>query len=268
MLLQYVLIGAFFCYGVFTLQRRGFLLEQLPRFWRNYWPESMHEALYSCGICVSSIWGTLFILSQFFINHFVSHPYIHLVNIPFYIVAMCGLNAVIDRAVKYFEYGYKYTSIPQNAEYSYLNNNFEFRDSLYDCFLKEAIEKNIPIVEIGGFTEKLGKYAYYNSYDKANGTNVIGYALPREKFVLVKGIAFEGGFDHLLKILMESSGFVVEGSLSGESGRQLQWILDKFSDVIRLPYSIENPSSTDCPDQCGGSVNNRIVLVKPLKHGN
>jgi len=152
-MLQLVITGAFFCYGMYTIQRPNFLLDKLPKLWKLF-PKSMHEALFSCGICVSSIWGTFFLLSQFAISEFFPLRYQILASIPFYIVAMCGICAVFDRAVKFFEYGYKYSGIVPESDYSYLNK-FEFRDTLYECFLQAAIKKDYPIIEVGGLTENL-----------------------------------------------------------------------------------------------------------------
>lgn len=224
----------------------------------------MHEALYSCGICVSSIWGIFFLLSQYFITNYVSSNIQPLVSIPFYIVAMCGVCAVVDRMVKFFEYGYKYTGgVISNTDYSYLNK-FEFRDKLYDCFLQAAINKDYPIIEVGGTTDTLTRYPGYLPLDKKDGNNLIGTILPRDKFILVKGLAFEGDFDYLLQVLAHAKGFIVESSISGESGKQVQWILDKFDGVIKLNYSISNFGVTECPEHCGNDVNNRIILIQPV----
>lgn len=265
-MLQLVITGAFFCYGWYTLQRTNFLLDKLPKvLWKRFFPKAMHEALFSCGICVSSIWGITFVLSQFAITNFIPVKFQLLVNIPFYIVAMCGICAVVDRAVKFFEYGYKYTGgIIQNSDYSYLNK-FEFRDKLYDCFLQAAIQKDYAVVEVGGFTENLSRYAGYLPVDKKEGHNLIGTVLPRDKFILVKGLAFEGDFDYLINVLAQSKGFIIESSLGGESGKQVQWILDKFDGVIKLNYSISNFGVTECPEHCGNNVNNRIILIQPVQ---
>jgi hypothetical protein len=99
-----IFIGAFFCYGMFTIQRSGFILDKLPNLWK-------HEPLFECGVCVSSIWGIFFIVSQYLIKNYVYGKYIDLVNIPIYIIAMAGVCAVIDRAVKFFEYGYNYKKV-------------------------------------------------------------------------------------------------------------------------------------------------------------
>lgn len=264
-MLELVIVGAFFCYGCFTLQRTGFLLQKLPKLWKAVFPKSMHEALYSCGICVSSIWGIVFILSQFFILKYVPVQYQLLANIPVYIVAMCGICALIDRAVKFFEYGYKYTGgVISNSDYSYLNK-FEFRDKLYDCFLQAAINKDYPIIEVGGLTETLTRYPGYLSVDKKDGHDLITTVLPRDKFILVKGLAFEGNFDHLLAVLENSKGFIIESSIAGESGKQVQWILDKFDGIIKLNYSISNFGVIECPEHCGNNINNRIILIQPVK---
>ncbi len=106
--LQLIIAGAFFCYGMFTLQRKGFLLEGLKNTWLKL-PKALHEPLFSCGVCVTSIWGTIFILCQFLIRKYVAADYIILAEIPFYIIAMCGICAVVDRAVKFFEVGYGYS---------------------------------------------------------------------------------------------------------------------------------------------------------------
>ena len=177
---------------------------------------------------------------------------------------MCGICAVLDRAVKYFEYGYKYTgSIMPGADYSYLNK-FEFRDKMYDCYMKDAIEKDYWIIEVGGTTEALTRYANYAAIDKRNGDNLIGTELPRDKFILIKGLLFEGDFDYLLAVLQHSKGFIIEASISGESGKQVQWILDKFDGIIKLNYSLSNFGVTECPEHCGNNINNRIILIQPV----
>lgn len=261
-MINLVIVGAFFCYGVFTLQRRGFLFEKIPTFWRKF-PQKLHEPLFACGVCVSSIWGIIFIGSQYLIHHFVAPQYIDVANIPFYIIAMCGICAVFDRAVKYFEYGYKYNNISPFSDYSYLNN-YNFRDTLYECFLKDVVSSGINIVEIGGETNFL-KYTAdgkYFSINKQAGSE-LGVALPDNFFVLIKGIAYEGNFDSLLNVLSLSKGFIIEGSTGGESGKQLHWIMDKFNITIKLPYSISD--NCDCrPEHCG-NTNNRVVLIKPIK---
>lgn len=264
-MLQLVITGAFFCYGWYTLQRNGFLLNNLTKFWKRFFPKAMHEALFSCGICVTSIWGITFLLSQFAITNFVPLKFQPLVNIPFYIVAMCGICAFLDRAIKFFEYGYKYTGgILGGSDYSYFNK-FDFRDKLYDCFLQAAISKDYPIIEVGGLTESLTRYPSYLSVEKKEGHDLQNTVLPRDKFILVKGLLFEGNFDQLLLVLEASKGFIIESSISGESGKQVQWILDKFDGIIKLPYSISNFGVTECPDHCGGNVTNRIVLISPVK---
>jgi hypothetical protein len=263
MKIELVIIGAFFCYGWYTLQRPNFLLHPLTKLWKKF-PKSIHEPLYSCGVCVSSIWGGIFIISQYLISAFVPIQYQLFASIPFYLVAMCGLCALVDRAVKFFEYGYKYTGgIISDSNYSYLNK-FEFRDKIYDCFLQAAIEKDYPVIEIGGKTENLTRYPLYQSLDKKEGNDVINTVLPRDKFVLVKGLCFVGNFDHLLGILQYSKGFIIESSIAGESGKQIQWILDKFDGVIKMNYSISNFGVTECPDHCDNNVNNRIILIQPI----
>lgn len=261
---ELLIIGAFFCYGWFTLQRPNFLLHSLTKFWKLF-PRSIHETLYSCGICVSSIWGIFFLICQYLITLFVPQQYQLFARIPFYIVAMCGICALVDRAVKYFEYGYKYTGgIISDADYSYLNR-FEFRDKIYDCFLQAAIDKDLPIIEVGGTTQTLTRYPGYLPIDKKDGRNLIGTVLPRDKFILVKGLCFEGDFDYLLDVLQQSKGFIIESSISGESGKQIKWILDKFDGVIKWNYSISNFGVTECPDHCDNNVNNRIILIQPIK---
>jgi hypothetical protein len=102
-----IVTGAFFCYGMYTLQRKGFLLDQLPNLWKKL-PTKFHEPLFDCGVCVSSVWGIFFIVSQWILKHVVPHKYLEIASIPIYIISMCGICAVIDRAVKFFEYGYNY----------------------------------------------------------------------------------------------------------------------------------------------------------------
>ena len=106
-MVDFVFTGAMFCYGVFTLQRKNFLFDKLPILWKKF-PKKFHEPLFECGVCVSSFWGIIFTISQYFIHEYIDKRYILLANIPFYIIAMCGICAVVDRAVKFFENGYGY----------------------------------------------------------------------------------------------------------------------------------------------------------------
>ncbi len=251
MKLELFIIGFFFCYGMFTLQRPGFLLDFLPRLWKLF-PKYLHEPLYSCGVCVSSFWGIIFL--------FLVWTQLYCIA---YLIAFCGGCALLDRAVKFFEYGYRYSPVKPLSNYSYLEN-MGFRDSLIESFLVMQVEKNISIIEIGGYTPQLRPFSKYYTVDKELGDDIIGKYIMYPYFILIKGLAFEGNFDYLLNLLSayNCKGFIIEGSLSGESKRQLQWIQDTFPEVIRLPYM----TGIDCeaPDHCGGDINNRIILIKPL----
>lgn len=252
------IIGAFFCYGMFTIQRSGFLLDWLPYLWKKF-PKGVHEPLFSCGVCVSSIWGIIYLVSTFLINKFVPTEFLILANIPLYIISFGGMCAVIDRAVKFFEYGYRYTQIKPLSNYSYLEN-YEFRDTMIQCFLNELIAKGIQIIEIGGTTKSLLGYEKYKSFEKQEGNDIINSYIGLQYFVLIKGIAFEGNFSYLSALLSNASGFIVEGSLAGDSGKQINWILDENKNVIKLPY-ITN-CSDESPTHCAGNINNRLVIIK------
>lgn len=258
-MINILILGAFFCYGVFTIQRNGFLLDSLPNLWRKF-PKELHEPLFSCGICVSSIWGAVFIFSYNYINNNVEVENQLIYMMPFYLLAFVGVTALVDRAVKSFEYNYRYTQIKPLSNYSYLEN-YGFRDSMIECFLTDVINKGILLLEVGGVTEKYATLPKYTSYDKAtNGCDVIGTYIGEDYFLLIKGIAFEGNFDYLMGLIANSQGFIIEGSLAGDSGKQLNWILDKYPNVIRMPYMTN--SCADAPTHCAGDINNRIVLIK------
>ena len=260
-MINILIFGAFFCYGIFTVQRNGFLLDFLPKFWKLF-PKQLHEPLFSCGICVSSIWGLVFTLSNYYILNHVKLEYQFLAQIPFYLIAFIGVTAIIDRAVKSFEYNYRYTQIKPFSNYSYLEN-YEFRDNMIECFLSDIIKSETLLVEIGGLTERyiplinIGKYV---SYDKANGTDIIDSYIGEDYFLLIKGIAFEGNFDYLIGLISNAKGFLIEGSLAGDSGKQLKWIMDAYPSVIRMPYMTNN--CVEAPTHCAGDINNRIVLIK------
>lgn len=258
MTLTLLLTGAFFCYGMYTLQRPGFLLDFMRKFWKLF-PENMHEPLFSCGVCVSSFWGIVFLT----LNYFE-------IYLPIYLISFCGICAVLDRAIKFYEYGYKYNPIPAISNYSYLENA-KYRDNMILGFVEEAIF-SCEIIEIGGRTTSLmhgivnnKNYVFkYKSYDKPD-FDVLNTYFNDPYFVLIKGIAFEGNFDALLNFLGSANckGFVVEGSTSGISGTQINWIMDRFKDhIIQMPYKVN--VSRGCPDHCGISVNDRIVIVKPV----
>lgn len=255
MQIQDFIIGLFFCYGMFTIQRQGFVLDYLPKLWRKF-PKFLHEPLFECGVCVSSIWGLIFLIVLF-------QDFSPLLKIPLYLIAFAGGCAVIDRAVKFFEYGYKYNPVKPLSNYSYLEN-FGFRDNLFMCFLQNVIDRNVTIIEVGGDTPKLATYPKYLSFDKAKQNNILDHYVHGEYFVLIKGLAFEGSMDSLLNLLANAKGFIVEGTLSGVSKTQLNWIMDKFDNrLIKLPYM--TGAVCDAPTHCGGAVNNRIVLVKELR---
>lgn len=257
-MINILILGAFFCYGVFTIQRNGFLLDFLPNLW-NKFPKGLHEPLFSCGICVSSIWGGIFLFSYNYIQKNIAVDNQLLYMIPFYLLAFVGVTALIDRAVKAFEYNYKYTQIKPLSNYSYLEN-YTFRDSMIECFMADIISSNILILEVGGLTEKYASLPKYASYDKSNGCDVINTYIGEDYFLLIKGIAFEGNFDYLMGLIANSKGFIIEGSLAGDSGKQLNWIIDKFPSVIRMPYMTN--SCVESPTHCSGDINNRIVLIK------
>jgi len=251
-------IGAFFCYGMYTIQRNGFLLDGLQKLWLKF-PKQIHEPLYSCGVCVSSIWGCVYLISTFLIGKHIPIEYQLLANIPLYIISFGGVCALVDRAVKFFEYGYRYTQIKPLSNYSYLEN-YEFRDTMIQCFLNELIEKQVQIIEIGGRTQSLIGYEKYVSFEKMEGSDIINSYIGSEYFILIKGLAFEGNFNYLLNLLSNSNGFIIESSLGGDSGKQLNWILDEHKKVIRIPYMTND--SCDSPTHCGGNINNRIVVIK------
>lgn len=262
--LNLILFGALFAYGMYTMQRNGFLLDFMPSFWKKYVPKSLHEPFFSCGVCVSSVWGSFFLVSYRIIDSLGS-DYRWLLLIPFYIVAMCGITAIIDRAIKYFEYGYKYTQIKPLSNYSYLENQ-GFRDNFIHSVLQD-IGNDLTVVEIGGFTQKIYRLfrERYRSFDKASNNpginDVTQTYISGKYFVIVKGIAFEGNFNYLLDLLESASGFIIEGSLAGDSGKQIQWIIDRFPGLIKLPYFL-NDDICAMPEHCGGDVTQRVVLVK------
>lgn len=260
--LNLIIFGAFFAYGVFTLQRNGFLLDFMQGFWKKIAPKKIHEPLYSCGVCVASIWGIFFMLYYYGVITFIQAQFQYFALIPLFIVAMSGITALLDRAVKFFEYGYKYTNIKPLSNYSYLEN-YEFRDSMILCFLQKAItDKATAIIEVGGYTEAIYRAVdtRYRSFDKAKGKDIIQTYVAGKYFVVIKGLAFEGNFDYLQGLLVNSCGFVVEGSLAGDSGKQLNWIMEAFPEVIKMPYMTNE--KCESPSHCGGDINNRIVLVK------
>lgn len=262
-MLDVLIMGAFFCYGMFTIQRSGFLLENLPNIWKKF-PQKLHEPLFSCGVCVSSIWGLFFIVFTFLVQKFINTEYQLLAKIPLYIISFGGVCALIDRAVKSFEYNYKYNYIKPLSNYSYLEN-YEFRNSMIDSFIQNVLNKKIKIIEIGGFSESIASISeigLYQSFDKHNMKDIINSYIQGEYFILIKGIAFEGNFQHLINLLDNAKGFIVEGSLSGVSGKQLNWIIDNHKGLKRIPYMTSE--MCESPTHCGGDINNRIILIKTI----
>lgn len=261
-MLQTIISCALFSYGIFTIQRPGFFLEKLPEFWKKYFPKSIHEPLYSCGICVASIWSLFYIFYRIVIGNYLDGYMYLIANAPVVAIAAAGGCALIDRAVKYFEYGYRYNPVKPNLSYSYLQT-FDFRSNMFIQFLDEIDEKTI-VLEIGGHTNKIKNYFNnrYYSVDKINGNDINNYCIQGNYFLVMQGLLFEGNLDQLITLIRHSKGFIIEGSLAGESKRQLQIIMDEFPDLIQMPFTTSKIDANIIPDHCAGEINNRLILVK------
>lgn len=253
---------ALFAYGMFTIQRQNFFANGLTSVWKKHFPKQIHEALYSCGVCVSSVWGIFAFFYQYTISHFCDGIWYLIAISPFVSICCAGILAFIDRAVKSFEYNYRYNPITPNVNYSYLER-FDARLNIYLNYIYD-VPDGVKIIEIGGFSSKLKSKLgdRYFSFDKLVGNDITKQYIEGEYFVLIQGLAFEGNMDQLLMILSNSVGFIIEGSMSGESKRQLQQIIDNYPNIIRAPYFTSTVNKNEIPDHCGGSVDNRIVLIK------
>jgi hypothetical protein len=245
---------------MYTIQRPGFLADFLPKIFRKF-PKSLHEPLFSCGVCVSSIWGIFY-----FVVQYLSEIYnISIIMIPLYLVALAGICVLFDRSIKSFEYNYKYNYWSKNNNYHYLAGD-QARDTIVRNFILEPIHHANNIIEIGGLTESIKKMAgnRYYSLDLLNKIDASNHMFGDKYFVLIKGIAYEGDFDKLIGLLSNSTGFIVEAAISGNSQKQINWILEAFSQqkLIKIPYQA-NSLETNVMD-CGSSVNQRIILIKPI----
>lgn len=262
-MIENLILAAFFAYGMFTIQRQGFILDFLTKFWKKF-PKSLHEPLYSCGICVSSIWGTFYIVVNRILESYEG-PNVLLFRIPLYVIMSCGVTVIFDRAVKYFEYGYRYNPIKPMSDYTYLRRSY-FREAFTNTLLDRVIADGVNVIEIGGRSESIAARFgnLYNNYDKYAGISDVHVpcSIFGEKyFVIVHGIAYEGDFNNLMALLINSQGFLIEGSMSGVSGKQLEWVKDQFSDLVKVPFTSQF-NSEKSPEHCGGNVNDRVFLIK------
>jgi len=261
-MLQNIIISALFSYGMYTIQRPNFFLNPLTQIWKKYFPKSIHEPLYSCGICVASIWTTVYIVYRIVIDAYLDGRIYYIAMLPILSISAAGICALIDRAVKYFEYGYRYNPVKPNVTYSYLQQ-FDYRINMFNGFLQELGE-NIIIVEVGGFTKRIQELfgAKYYSIDKISGNEINDYSVNGNYFLVIQGLLFEGNMEHLITLIRKSKGFIIEGSMAGESKRQMQMILDEFPDVLQMPYTTARVDHNVIPEHCAGEINNRLILVK------
>lgn len=264
MTLTLFIIGAFFAYGMYTIQRPGFFAEPLRSIFKRL-PEKLHEPFFSCGVCVSSVWGLYYLASTYYaINHGMM-----ILLVPNYLVALAGFCAILDRSVKFFEYGYRYNYLPKNPDYTYLSSYIS-RNRLTTPFVVDAIQHGRNIVEIGGFTEWIKNQAgeeRYLSYDLEQGRIIKDECFGDNYFVLIKGLCFEGQINNLISILANAKGFIIESSISGTSGTQVNYILDAFDqdDITTIPFKI-NAFEKNTPAHCAGNVSDRILIIKHYKH--
>lgn len=264
-----IFIAAMFAYGMFTLQRPGFLLDFMRPFWKKIAPKGLHEPLFECGVCVSSIWGgSCFI----YLNLFTQWYYM----IPVAMIASSGMLAIVDRAVKAFEkhYGYKAAgasscSVPQveakqEKSWEYLVDSEALRSILIEGFIHRSLDKNHYLIEIGGkaFYTTRSKYQSFNDKHRLTAENMPApYMLGYVYDVVILGLYFEGNLVLLKNLIKNARRTYIEYSKDGESLKQLEFLTKDMNVKILIPeYTL--PITGKAPAECGSVTTRSVVMLE------
>lgn len=263
-ILNYLLLCSFFAYGIFTLQRPGFLLEGLRSFWKRF-PKGIHEPLYSCGVCVASIWGGLAFL------YVSACDYLQLPVVcflPVVLPAGAGVTAVLDRAVKAFEkiYGYKAPpdpAAPAPKNWDYLLPFDSLRAQIINSFVSATLASGRKLIEIGGYHPEWN-HANYQAYNSRNVfTEAALSSLKPHKYDLVLlGLLYDGDLKTLRKAVLHANTVIIEYSDDGLSRQQVDWITEGLNVRLLIP---EYEMSTDpcaAPAVCGSTNRRRILVIR------
>lgn len=271
-MLEILLICAVASYGMFTLQRPGFLLDKLPNLWKKL-PKGLHEPLFACGICVSSIWGSIFFCYLVWVEANVPEYNWWIYWLPIVLIGSVGVTAIIDRAVKAFEkhYGYKAPSQKKDEEkWDYLLPYVELRRMLLSNFVNDNISHGHHIVEIGGCHEKWrdnNQYHWFDSLNPATDANIseLIWQLRQERkeyVVVIMGLCFEGDLRVLKRAIICSRAAFIEYSDDGISRQQVELITEGLTTRMLIP-EFEINSCETAPGQCGQINKRKVIILQP-----
>jgi hypothetical protein len=264
-----ILICALFAYGMFTLQRPGFLLYFLRNVWKKL-PKGIHEPLFDCGVCVASLWGGLAYCLVVFVAPLLPGYWPQLLLLPVYIIAASGITAFMDRAVKAFEkhYGYKTPNIATGEQkWDYLLPYNTLRTLLVDSFVRESFRQGIVVIEVGGYHKEWEniKYLFYN-HETTLTRGTLGQCAPYMNglryHVVILGLCFEGDIKVLQELISGAETAVIEYSDDGISRAQIAQITEGMEAQLYIP-EFEINTEKPAPKTCGGAQKRKILYVQP-----
>lgn len=264
----YLILCSMFAYGMFTLQRPGFLLQGMRKTWRKF-PKAIHEPLFDCGVCVSSIWGG----SCFIYLYLVSQLPANLQNIaqaPVVLVGSAGILSFVDRAVKFFEksYGYKPApdpSKPKPKSFEYLMPYEYLRTRMIVNYVNDCFKAGRTMVEIGGIHKEWDDNIRYRSYTKQNPftLSALNSLKPYRFDVLILGLYFNGDLKILQKAIAHAHTAIIEYSDDGISRQQVEWITEGLKAKLLVPeYDISVNDADNCvPGECGCVAKRKFMVI-------
>lgn len=270
-MLQQILISSFFSYGMFTIQRPGFLMAWMRPIWKTF-PKKWHETLFECGICVASLWGGLVFLYTEYIIPLASNNWHTMLWLPVIMIAASGVNSFLDRGIKAFEkhYGYKppQKEIEGEKKWEYLMPYDSLRKIFADNFVLNTIRRDEMVIEIGGLHHDWKGSANYVSYSHSSLLNQDSLAAifgwQKTYSVVIMGLAFDGDLRILKKLIEHSHETFIEYSDDGISKQQIEQLTEGIKTKVVLPeFTIEGPQAA--PKECGQVSKRKIILLKPCK---
>lgn len=262
-----ILISALFAYGMFTIQRPGFLMDWMRPVWKKF-PKKMHDTLFECGVCVASLWGGSVYLYQVYLIPELPAVWHPLLYLPIVMIAGSGICAVVDRGVKAMEkvYGYKapVKSIGED-KWEYLKPYEELRRVFAESFFYNAVYHDRAIVEIGGvdtaWSRASKKYTFFSHANRLSGEAVDAFIRKSGDYdVVILGLAFDGDLRELRKLIMFSHSALIEYSDDGISREQVEKITEYLNVKILIPEF--HIGDANAPKQCGRVTKRKIIIVK------
>jgi hypothetical protein len=272
-MLQLILICSLFSYGMFTIQRPGFVLHGLRGFWKLL-PEALHETFFACGVCVASLWGGSCFIYVTSVDTFVPVNLQPIAYLPVAMICCSGLNAVLDRAVKAFEkhYGYQPPSTAKGEQqWNYLLPYAELRKTICRQFLVDNLNRGYHVIEIGGFQDiysnakRYHSYGYNNKLDEHEIVKLIHhFRTTKQKYVVfIMGLYYEGNLRFLKKLIQEANVALIEYSDDGISRQQIDLITEGIKTKLLIPEYTINSHDQTSPTKCGSTEKRKIIILQP-----